>query len=538
MNRSNWLRIGTAAIAAVSSLMPACQNKTKDSGSGAGSTPNANAVKVELFVMSQCPYGVKAEDAIIPALEKFGNNVDLHIDYIGSGADPANLSSMHGPKEVAGDIAQLCALKLAPKNHRKFIACVNKEWHSIPDNSATCATESGIDAAKFKACTDGADGKSLLAASFKRSEEAKAQGSPTIKIGGKDYEGPRGPSDIMRAVCAAYGDKKQPEACSNIPKPPEVKVTVLTDKRCKECDPTPVLNSLKQVFPALQPKIVDWSDPEAKTIAGEAQVKLLPAVLFDDSIDKDKEGSQQLARWLTPAGKYKSLRVPAEFDPTAEICDNKVDDNNDSKIDCDDPTCKDNMACRAEKKGALDVFVMSQCPYGVMGLNAMKDVLDAFGSEMTFTVHYIAEGKDGAFTSMHGAGEVDEDLREVCAAKHYAKSNKYMEYVWCRNKDIRSTDWQKCATGGIDAKVIEKCSTGDEGKTLLAADIKVAQGMKIGASPTWLANNRKTFSGVSAPDIQKAFCENNPGLKGCSKTLAAPAPQQQAAPQGGSCGGH
>ena len=38
------------------------------------------------------------------------------------------------------------------------------------------------------------------------------------------------------------------------------------------------------------------------------------------------------------------------------------------------------LLCREEKKNALDVFVMSQCPYGVLGLDAMKEVLD--GSAM------------------------------------------------------------------------------------------------------------------------------------------------------------
>jgi hypothetical protein len=256
-------------------------------------------------------------------------------------------------------------------------------------------------------------------------------------------------------------------------------------------------------------------------------------------MDKDKEGSAHMARWLTPAGKYKSLRVPADFDPTAEICDNKIDDTNDGKIDCDDPTCKENVLCREDKPGRLDVFVMSQCPYGVMGLNAMKDVLDAFGKEMTFGVHYIADVDDkGAITSMHGQGEVDEDIRELCAIKNYAKDNKFMTYILCRNQDIRSADWKACAKDGIKADVIEKCSTSDEGKKLLMEDMKIAKSLKIGGSPTWLVNNRTTFNGVAAPDIQKNFCDKNSALEGCKKTIAAPAPGAAPAAPAGSCGGN
>jgi hypothetical protein len=34
-----------------------------------------------------------------------------------------------------------------------------------------------------------------------------------------------------------------------------------------------------------------------------------------------------------------SLQVGSKFDPYAEICDNKIDDNGDNLVDCMDPTC-------------------------------------------------------------------------------------------------------------------------------------------------------------------------------------------------------
>jgi hypothetical protein len=495
------------------------------------------AVKMDLYVMAQCPYGVNALDAIIPAAEKIGDAFALNIEYIGKDNN-GSLESMHGPGEVEGDIAQLCALKIAPKAHLKLIACMNKDPRAIPGSWEGCAKEAGIDVAAMKACKDGKDGKDLLAASFKRSETAGAQGSPTIKINGKDYQGARRTADFMRAICDAYGGKDVPKACSDLPKPVVVKIIAITDKRCPTCDPTPVIESLKQVFPALNATVLDYSDAEGKKVFDEAGLKMLPAILFDDSIKGDPEGSKQMERWLVPSGRFQSLKIKQDFDPKAEICDNKTDDTGDGKVDCDDATCKESLACRPEMKGRLDVFVMSQCPFGVKGLDAMKEVLGAFGKEMTFGVHYIGEKTPDGFNSMHGPGEVDEDIRELCAAKYYGKNNKFMDYIWCRNPDIRGTEWQKCATGGIAAASIEKCATGDEGKKLLEEDIKVAQGLKIGASPTWMVNNRKTFNGIAANDIQKQFCELNAGLKGCEKPLSgppAPPAGQAPAPQGG-CG--
>ena len=537
------MRILTIGLIAVALCIGStgCQKRPggDDKKSAASETTKAatskDGVDVELYVMSQCPYGVMALDAILPAVEKLGSGVNLKIDYIGQKKPDGTLESMHGPNEVEGDILQLCAGSLAKEKQYAFIGCLNKNWRTIPKDWEACAEEAGLDVQAMKACKDGAEGKKLLAESFDRSAKAGAQGSPTIKLAGSDYRGGRKTADFMRGICGAFGDKAKPAACNDIPKPPEVTVTAITDKRCKECNADEIVTSLKDVFPGLKPKILDWSDDEAKTIAKDAEIKLLPAVLFDDSIDKDKEGAQHMARWLQPAGKYKSLRLGAEFDPTAEICDNQTDDTGNGKVDCADDTCKESMLCREEKKGVLDVFVMSQCPYGVMGLDAMKDVLDAFGEELTFGIHYIAEETPNGFESLHGQPEVDENIRELCAIKHYGEKNKYMDYVWCRNKNIRSDDWKSCTgSNDIDTKVIEKCSTGDEGKKLLSENLKLAKTLKIGGSPTWLVNNRMTFNAVSAGDIQKKICEKNPDLKGCKAELKGAAPN--AAPAG-SCGG-
>ena len=533
-------RLLTITLAA-SLLAVGCNKRTSEkpvekSKKGVTDEKSDGAVTVELYVMSQCPYGVKALDALIPAAEKLKDAMTLKIDYIGQKKPDGTLDSMHGQSEVEGNILQLCAGAVAKEKQYAFIGCMNKEWRSIPKNWESCAKEVGLDPEAMKKCKDGEEGKNLLAASFERAAKAGAQGSPTIKLNGEPYRGGRKTNDFMRGICETIKGKK-PEACDAIPKPPKVIVTALTDKRCKECDVEQVVGSLKEVFPGLEAKILDWSDDEAKKIAADSEIKLLPAVLFDDSIKKDEEGERHMSRFLQPAGKYRSLRVGAKFDPNAEICDNGKDDTGNGKIDCADDTCKETLLCREEKKNTLEVFVMSQCPYGVMGLDAMKEVLKAFGDELTFAIHYIAdETEDGKFNALHGQPEVDENIRELCAIKHYPEKNKYMDYIWCRNKNIRSSEWKECTgSNGIDTAVIEKCSTGAEGKKLHSADIKLAQELKIGGSPTWLINNRTTFNAIAPKDIQKQICEKNPDLAGCKVEIKAD--NAKAAAPAGSCGG-
>ena len=142
----------------------------------------------------------------------------------------------------------------------------------------------------------------------------------------------------------------------------------------------------------------------------------------------------------------------------------------------------------------------------------------------------LGDGDAEHLSGMHGQGEVDENIRELCAIKNYKENNKFMEYIVCRNKDIRSNDWKPCAVNGIDAAVIENCFNG-EGKQMLAENYKIAKALEIGASPTWIANGKNKFSGITAEDIKNNYCRYNPGVAGCEKTLSNDAPQVQ-----GGCG--
>ena len=78
---------------------------------------------------------------------------------------------------------------------------------------------------------------------------------------------------------------------------------------------------------------------------------------------------------------------------------------------------------------------------------------------------------------------------------------------------------QGVVKGAVDVKTIETCSSGEEGKKLLAASFALASSLDITGSPTFLSNNKRTFNAIAAPDVQKQFCQDNAGLKGCSGVI-------------------
>jgi len=499
------------------------------SGSGSSAASSGDKVKVEMYVMSKCPYGVQAVQGFLPVLDEIGDWVDFHLEFIVD-KQGDNFTSLHGEPEVKGNIQQLCAIKHYPdrKKWMAFLKCVNETWREIPAGWEKCAKQAGMDAGKLGSCINGSQGKDLLTESMGRAKAANAQGSPTIKVAGAAYEGGRSKTDFLRGICEKFTGNK-PDTCAKLPEVKEVVATVLTDKRCAKCVTDGLVANLKgRFFPKLTVKKLDYSDAAGKELYQKLGLKYLPVMLFHKGVE-ESERYAQIARWMEDKDEYKMLKVPAQFDPTAEICDNKKDDTGNGKVDCADDSCKNALVCRKEIPKKIEVFVMSQCPYGVQALDAMKEVLGALKG-IDFDVHYIADKTDKGFSSLHGQPEVDENIRQLCAKKYYKKGNKYLDYIWCRNKNYRSAEWKPCATGGIDAGKIEKCFTGGEGTKLFEEDIKIAKALEISGSPTWLANNKYKFGGIAADAIKTNFCQRNAGQAGCDKKLTEKAKVQ------GSCG--
>jgi predicted DsbA family dithiol-disulfide isomerase len=549
-------------------VKPATGKATTTTAASSGG--KAGAASLEFYVMSKCPYGTQVLDAIAPVLKKLGKSVDFSVDYIATDNGDGKFSSLHGQTEVDEDLRELCAMKYYAADYKfmDYITCRDKSIQSTAWES--CATDNGMDAAKIKACAEGSEGTKLLSDSIKASDDAGASGSPTIFVNGQSYKGGRAEADFTRALCAAMTDK--PAACKNLPacssdvecnaqpdkegtcqnpstpqakcvysEPAKFSVVVINDKRCKGCDSSRAETVTTQYFKGAVIEKMDYTDPIAKSLMSAHGIKLLPAYIFDGKVNESanwKSNPRLTSAFVLSGDKYylAPSAVGSTFDPTAEICDNGVDDTGNGLVDCADPQCKDQMVCRKDMPKKLDVFVMSQCPYGVQALNSMKEVLDTFKGNVDFSVHYIAgyDQATGKFNSLHGQGEVDEDKRELCAMKYYPDNYKYMDYILCRNKDIKSTDWQKCATdNGMDAAKLKTCSEGDEGNNLLMGDLKIAESLEIGGSPTWLANNKYQFSGITADSIKTGYCLHNSGLAGCEKTLSADSGGVAA---GGGCG--
>jgi hypothetical protein len=293
----------------------------------------------------------------------------------------------------------------------------------------------------------------------------------------------------------------------------KINVIVLSDKRCTDCAFTDdVITQLLDVFPGLTSTKMDYGTTEGKKLFSDAQLTYLPAILFPEDA-KTAAGYSEIADYLVAAGKYQSLRIGAKFEPSCY--------NAEGTIDC--VKCANKTECRPEKKNDIQVFIMSDCPYGRQAIEALKPVIENFGDAITWDVHYIAtQNDDGTFSSLHGQYEVVEDIVQLCV-KEYSP-DELLDYLYCRSTNgVQGIDWHTCAKdsgiSSIAIKTVEKCVNGSKGMELLSNDITIAESLGVGGSPTWLANNRYQFGGIDSETVKTNLCKYNSGLSGCDVVL-------------------
>ena len=149
---------------------------------------------------------------------------------------------------------------------------------------------------------------------------------------------------------------------------------------------------------------------------------------------------------------------------------------------------------KSANTGVLEIFVMSQCPYGVMAENLVIEAHKAgnIPADKTVKLRYIVNyDEKSGFQSLHGSGEWEENVRQLLIAKYYP--TKLWKYLEIRNKDYRSSRWDKAMEeAGINVKKITK-KFDTEGVELLKAEAAYTKEYNINASPSFLWEGKEVL---------------------------------------------
>jgi hypothetical protein len=185
--------------------------------------PSATPVKtakpvVDLYVMSFCPFGNKAEDTMLPVFNLLKDKATFNVHYIVN-VSGTTVSSLHGQPEVVQNEREACVLKNYDVNKLyNFMVYVNDNCGSDGSCWEAGAAKLGIDKAKINSCVT-TDGLALMQANDAASSAANANGSPTLLING-----------VNTSAVYQYGDSEAYKAaiCNSFTTAPAECSTVLT----------------------------------------------------------------------------------------------------------------------------------------------------------------------------------------------------------------------------------------------------------------------------------------------------------------------
>ena len=174
--------------------------------------------KIELFVMSHCPYGTQIEKGIIPVVNGLKDKIDFEIKFVNY--------AMHGKKELDEQLRQYCVQRDYNDKYLSYLSTFLKSGDSNEALSAISHSE-----ADLAGCVKETDEKYKVTELYNNPQKNEWSGSfppfkvhdaenkrygiggsPTLIINGKNINSGRDAQSLLNIICGAFANK--PKGCS------------------------------------------------------------------------------------------------------------------------------------------------------------------------------------------------------------------------------------------------------------------------------------------------------------------------------------
>lgn len=202
--------------------LKASATNTQQQQAAQTTVPKSDKPTVELYVMGFCPYGVKAENNIMPILTLLKDKIDFKIKFIVTvnGDKIEDVDSLHGIEEAKEDARQVVIMKYYPDKFYDYLTDINANCYSVSRDAAkldecwkNAAKKLGMDVKKIETAAYGAEGINLLKQDQADDQKYGVSGSPTLIINGVKSDAIyQGTATTQQAICAAFNTA--PSECS------------------------------------------------------------------------------------------------------------------------------------------------------------------------------------------------------------------------------------------------------------------------------------------------------------------------------------
>ncbi len=167
---------------------------------------------------------------------------------------------------------------------------------------------------------------------------------------------------------------------------------------------------------------------------------------------------------------------------------------------------KDNKT--ADGKQVLDLYIMSQCPYGLPALKEMMGLIDAYPS-LQWSVWFIGSvDSAGNFSSLHGPKEVNDELLWLSVQSLYP--DKWLSFLKKRSATLQISTESILREMGLDLTKINDWKA-KKGNAELRKHYERSIRMAIYSSPTLLINNTPYQLEIKKFRLSKTICETMSG---------------------------
>lgn len=489
----------------------ALEEKLEDQSADA----DTGQTRLDLFVMSLCPYGMQAQAQLLPLAQRFGDAVDLRLHFIADERDPTSaktvtptastdtpqkqpadragcaaaavdgdgpFASLHGQPEIDEGRRQLVIAATWPDAFSGYVLCRSAQGPGAnADAWVQCARRQGLDPQTVRQTATGPRGEALFRSNIRLANRLDIDLSPTLLINGEEFDGLYEYNSVARRLCAdadadacadvpacgrdldcERGDglvalcraPDAPEAACDYREPVAFSLTVLERDDCDGCNADDFLQTTRQLFPGAAVERLGFPAPRAAALAARHDIQSYPAFLFDSAF-------AATARF----GRVRHLLHPLDdggfsLDPRLNRISYWPD--------------------RPLHRDRLDVFAPA-----VPELEAR--LLDLWPIAVPLRLHYIGTGVPQ-----------DERRRRACLAEDFPAA--VLAYARARQA---GADWaDAAATAGIGAPALQRCAADRGDELLRRADI-TAQALSLEADGVAvLQANRRLLRRATPGDLQ------------------------------------
>lgn len=255
---------------------------------------------------------------------------------------------------------------------------------------------------------------------------------------------------------------------------PIVKVNVITDSECEECQPDEVLTWLRRMVPTILSAKVEYNSMEGEKMLESAGAKSIPVFAFSPKIE-DTDFYEQAQMLFEKKGDYYILNTAQLGAPVGKYTEIPEINEDDIKIGNEDSKIK------------MVVFSDFQCPYSKLFNDTLQEVLEEYGNDILYVFKQLP------LTSLHPKA-VDAALASECANEQ-GNFLDYSNELFGGQKDWGiSEGTQEFKTYarriGLDTVQFNKCLDEKKYQEKISQDAQEAEEFGISGTPAAFINDQ------------------------------------------------